>query len=437
MIPDGALRALNTIEFRNGIDAAVGAFAKKVREDPHGDGGYFDSSIGNLVEAILWAAESAYNGRASVPVQPSQECSICVQRCEDGECNLELATSVYHDGCDGRFCAHGVCQECGAHNNDDAADWLKYSEFAVPVQPTRDEPSDDEFARALYPEAYDEAKSLGVLGTYLAEARRIRTVLARFYPAAPRGVVPDEPIPMQACPVCNGRGFVSAAHYATSGYATTGGTTDVPCRTCKGATIIPMAAPVEDAPQPLTCEHGRSLCDECGFVVQSVDEYARSVGVRPTYEAEVAALRAKLGRVEDVMRHPVNAWSINGVLWIRQSAIRAALDGEPQPSAGEGGAGMIAAERRRQVEVEGYDATHDAEHSNGAILDAAIGCIEAVRHPHPTRTPRAWPNDWHWKGWKRYGDPIPLLVKAGALIAAEIDRIRAAASPEAASETKP
>lgn len=79
------------------------------------------------------------------------------------------------------------------------------------------------------------------------------------------------------------------------------------------------------------------------------------------------------------------------------------------------GAELIAAERRRQIEIEGYTPEHDAEHRT-QLRKAAIAYLL------PNRADEWWP--WDWSYWKPSGtDQIRNLVKAGALIAAEIDRL--------------
>ena len=82
------------------------------------------------------------------------------------------------------------------------------------------------------------------------------------------------------------------------------------------------------------------------------------------------------------------------------------------------GVELIAAERQRQMDVEGWTPEHDAEHDAGEILDAAI-CYAVPRF-----AVKYWP--WGRQWWKPSDDPIRNLVKAGALIAAEIDRLRRA-----------
>ena len=99
---------------------------------------------------------------------------------------------------------------------------------------------------------------------------------------------------------------------------------------------------------------------------------------------------------------------------------------------GEPGAEMIAAERRRQVEAEGWTPDHDDEHDACELTQAAVAyAIHAVGEKNGV----CWPEDdqgapigwpWHPSWWKPSGDPIRNLVKAGALIAAAIDRLQRA-----------
>lgn len=89
------------------------------------------------------------------------------------------------------------------------------------------------------------------------------------------------------------------------------------------------------------------------------------------------------------------------------------------------GVEMIAAERVRQVEAEGYSADHDADHLNGQLARAAACYVmpSTLRESNDL-PPRPWP--WHHRYWKpRPDDRVRELVKAGALIAAEIDRLLA------------
>ncbi len=107
------------------------------------------------------------------------------------------------------------------------------------------------------------------------------------------------------------------------------------------------------------------------------------------------------------------------------------VDGEGRPD----GAARIAAERQRQIDTEGWTPEHDDEHCFGEIAGAASayaalasrqegsGLHEAEATKPPSQT-------WRWghAQWKPSNDPIRNLVKAGALIATEIDRLDRAAA---------
>lgn len=84
------------------------------------------------------------------------------------------------------------------------------------------------------------------------------------------------------------------------------------------------------------------------------------------------------------------------------------------------GVELIAAERRRQIEVEGWTAEHDAQHKGGELSLAAA--VYAVPNHLRGILMVLWPWDSFWYKPK---DRIRDLVRAGALIAAEIDRLLA------------
>ena len=81
------------------------------------------------------------------------------------------------------------------------------------------------------------------------------------------------------------------------------------------------------------------------------------------------------------------------------------------------------AERRRQIEEEGWSPRHDKAHINGELAQAAA-CY--ALHSIPGTTQAEWP--WAPAWWKPK-DNRRNLVRAAALIVAEIERLdRAAAS---------
>ena len=80
----------------------------------------------------------------------------------------------------------------------------------------------------------------------------------------------------------------------------------------------------------------------------------------------------------------------------------------------------VAAERRRQIEAEGWTPEHDDEHSVGELAKAAACYALVSAGFNPDATITVWP--WHRLWWKP-SDKRRNLVKAGALILAEIERL--------------
>jgi hypothetical protein len=84
----------------------------------------------------------------------------------------------------------------------------------------------------------------------------------------------------------------------------------------------------------------------------------------------------------------------------------------------------IAAERQRQIEAEGWTPEHDDEH-DGEELAKAAGCYAlGTTRIYNHRGDRVGYSFWPWdiKWWKPT-DRRRDLVKAGALIVAEIERL--------------
>jgi hypothetical protein len=97
----------------------------------------------------------------------------------------------------------------------------------------------------------------------------------------------------------------------------------------------------------------------------------------------------------------------------------------------------IAAERRRQVEVEGWSLDHDDEHTDGSLAGAAAAYALlstvtdradlAVLEQHGAdgmtyEMKAAWPKSWDTSWFKPKGRRRD-LVRAAALIVAEIERL--------------
>ena len=100
----------------------------------------------------------------------------------------------------------------------------------------------------------------------------------------------------------------------------------------------------------------------------------------------------------------------------------------------------IAAERARQISEEGWSPQHDDEHSHGEMAMAAAcyaagrpirceqirpcGCRSVGECPHQAFGPTEWRSAWPWdKRWWKPKDRRRDLIRAGALIVAEIERL--------------
>lgn len=96
------------------------------------------------------------------------------------------------------------------------------------------------------------------------------------------------------------------------------------------------------------------------------------------------------------------------------------------------GAELIAEERERQIAAEGFTAAHDDCHVSDELVMAARAYAlppEQRRGMFDPTDARVWPWDETW--WRPTpNDRVRELVKAGALIAAEIDRLNRASGLE-------
>lgn len=78
---------------------------------------------------------------------------------------------------------------------------------------------------------------------------------------------------------------------------------------------------------------------------------------------------------------------------------------------------LIAKEREEQIKKHGYDENHDEEHKDGQIIEAVIAVLDINCMGFPY-------------GWEDFNEKVTMkpykekLIIAGALIAAEIDRLQ-------------
>lgn len=91
---------------------------------------------------------------------------------------------------------------------------------------------------------------------------------------------------------------------------------------------------------------------------------------------------------------------------------------------------IITEERKRQIEKEGFDLKHDQQNTGGQLAIAAVcyaipdGLMDSGSGQF---CKKYWPWEWSWfkPGVGAYPKSrIRELAKAGALIAAEIDRLQ-------------
>ncbi|MBX5587487.1 hypothetical protein ISE18_02145 [Pseudomonas aeruginosa] len=93
----------------------------------------------------------------------------------------------------------------------------------------------------------------------------------------------------------------------------------------------------------------------------------------------------------------------------------------------------VQAERRRQVEVEGYHGFRDNHYISYELSKAARAYIEVSWHALSGGLPCKKPESWPWMAGFKWSDGRTMLVKACALALAEIERLdRAAPGKEGA-----
>lgn len=81
------------------------------------------------------------------------------------------------------------------------------------------------------------------------------------------------------------------------------------------------------------------------------------------------------------------------------------------------GMALIKAERERQITAEGWTAEHDDGHGGGGMFDAAMCYVSAKEGDSMS-------NLWPWeRQWWKPKDHLSNLVRAGALLLAEKERI--------------
>lgn len=93
----------------------------------------------------------------------------------------------------------------------------------------------------------------------------------------------------------------------------------------------------------------------------------------------------------------------------------------------------VAIERRRQIEAEGWTERHDDHHVDGELARAGSAYAYAAAYTEAERATNGYPAWWPFsRSWWKPADRRRMLIKAAALILAEIERLDRAAAREAA-----
>jgi hypothetical protein len=103
---------------------------------------------------------------------------------------------------------------------------------------------------------------------------------------------------------------------------------------------------------------------------------------------------------------------------------------------------LIKEERDRQINEKGWTAEHDdSENVRGELsMSGSMYAQHAsyqCKHPYAHIShdiPYDWPDGWSGEWWNPSIDPIRNLTRAGALIAAEIDRLQRIATTDETSD---
>jgi hypothetical protein len=183
-----------------------------------------------------------------------------------------------------------------------------------------------------------------------------------------------------------------------------------------------------------------SIWEAIGTAVATArDILSRTPAPRASALREVARANIAQVLVDEGIRKP----DFDGRGWqIVDRLLDAALASRPAaaPAPAEArltwtaGTVSVANERKRQIEAEGWTTRHDDGHSIGDLAHAGICYAECSsdKEKASARTPIGWP--WH-RGWWKPKDRRSNLVRAAALIIAEIDRLdRAALAAEGKGE---
>ncbi|WP_079279253.1 hypothetical protein [Pseudomonas aeruginosa] len=151
---------------------------------------------------------------------------------------------------------------------------------------------------------------------------------------------------------------------------------------------------------------------------EQVDAYrGRNIYDEDKVYANWNACRSALDEIKDVFQQI--DWDAENEL----AELLAAAPGKEVPQAWLD----VQAERRRQVEVEGYHGFRDNHYISYELSKAARAYIEVSWHALSGGLPCKKPESWPWMAGFKWSDGRTMLVKACALVLAEIERLDRAA----------
>jgi hypothetical protein len=154
----------------------------------------------------------------------------------------------------------------------------------------------------------------------------------------------------------------------------------------------------------------------------------------PAQAEQVAAVRAayeQSAQVIDKLAEQTDLTYKAGILKAAARDIRALATKEAAAPVPSQATLDVLAERRRQVEAEGWTPEHDDKYREGELRDAALCYLRWNVITKAGIAPGAWP--WDEKWWKP-ADDRRNLVKAAALIIADIERLDRTPSTSEASK---
>ena len=159
---------------------------------------------------------------------------------------------------------------------------------------------------------------------------------------------------------------------------------------------------------------------------------AQEIRVTALFEAD-QAIETVCAELEARALDSFGEWEVSVVQRLKRCAIGETTPHLAPPSApaqpaapapGPAPMELILAERRRQIEEEGWTPEHDDQHDDGSLLRAAVIYYRHAVHGDVQIRMDGAPLGWPWdRSWWKPRDARADLVRAGALCVAEKERL--------------